>query len=190
MSQRRTTNARGRNGQQAEILERTFGDLGVRDARRDLRVPIKAIDVRKGEPRNPEKCALAQACIREFDSSAAVIYVTRAYVDVLDEDGVRWVERFVLSPASRAIVELFDREDRDAIPKDGRLLVLSAPKPGESLDADCERQRKRREAIRRGEYTPVAGRGQQNRSKGRDLPLRSGTGHWQMIQRREGSEAA
>lgn len=179
--ERRTNTKLGRDPQHGAALHRTFGDLEVIDARHDMRIPVKAVDERKGKRGNPGECAIAQACKRELNSSAVVIYKTRAYVDVLGDDGVRRVERFFLTSAARALVEAFDRGH--PIPVDGRWFVLRKPAPGKTLDADVHRQRRRRAAIRKGTYTPANGKPRKRVTEPRDFEVRNGTGHWQMIQK-------
>jgi hypothetical protein len=179
---KRTPKSRGRSDRQNAVLDRTFGDLEVRDADDDLRVQITAADVRKGKRKDPSRCALAQACAREYGSTAAVFFKTCAYVDVVDEDGVRRVERFVLSSEARKLVEEFDRGQQ--VLSGGRLMVLKAPSRGRSLDHQLRQSRAHRRAIRRGEYTPkLASRGDARHAETepRDVEVRSGKGQWQMI---------
>jgi hypothetical protein len=176
---------KGRSAEQAEALRRTYGDLEVRDATHDLRIPITSNDVKKAERKNPERCALAQACMREFASSAAVFFKSRAYVDLVNEDGVRRVERFIMGPEAREVVEAFDRGK--PVPTGGRWLVLKAPTPGTTLRADRQRNKRRKRALRKGEITPKPGRnGASKRGTPRDLEVRNGTGQWQMIQQKRG----
>jgi hypothetical protein len=169
---------RGRSNSQSEVLHRTFGDLEIGDAESDVRVSIIPPDVKGATRGDPTDCAIAHGLRREFHSSAAVVFKTIAYVDILGEDGVRRVERFCLSAASRAVVEAFDRGE--PVPADGRHLVLKAPSPGRTLDASLKSQRKRRTAIQRGTYTPNPAIVQSARNKARDLEVRSGSGQWQM----------
>lgn len=165
-----------------DALHRTFGDLEVRDAKDDLRVAIHQGDVAKGKRKDPENCALAQACMREFDSTAAVFFKSRAYVDVLGEDGVRRVERFVLSPEARKIVASFDGGRR--VPAGGRLIVLSAPAPSETLNDQLRRYHKRQKALRKGEIDPSTRKGPSTpRIQPKDVDVRNGAGQWQMIRR-------
>lgn len=181
---KRTPRSRGRSDRQNAVLNRTFGDLEVRDADDDLRVQITAGDVKKGKRKDPTRCALAQACAREYGSTAAVFFKTCAYVDVVDEDGVRRVERFVLSSEARKLVEEFDRGQQ--VLSGGRLMVLKAPSPGRSLDHQLRQSRAHRRAVRKGEYTPklVSREGSSTRhaeTEPRDVEVRSGKGQWQMI---------
>ncbi len=187
---KRTPKSRGRSGPQNAVLDRTFGDLEVRDAGDDLRIQITAADVKKGKRKDPTRCALAQACAREYGSTAAVFFKTCAYVDVLDEDAVRRVERFILSSEARKVVEDFDRGQQ--VLSGGRLMVLKAPSSGRTLDHQLRHSRKHRQAVRRGEYAPKIstrpsrGSGKPARqveTPPRDMEVRSGKGQWQMIQR-------
>lgn len=186
MTKNRTTKSRGRSGQQSAVLDRTFGDLEVRDAEDDLRVQITAGDVKKGKRKDPTRCAMAQACAREYGSTAAVFFKTCAYVDVVDEDGVRRVERFVLSSEARKLVEGFDRGQQ--VLSGGRLMVLKAPSKARSLDHQLSQSRAHRRAVRKGEYTPKltrrgGGSARSAETEPRDVEVRSGKGQWQMIQR-------
>jgi hypothetical protein len=185
------TKGKGRSAEQADALQRTYGDLEVRDAKADLRIPVIAEDVKKAKRRDPERCVLAQACMREFASSAVVFFKSRAYVDLVGDDGVRRVERFIVNGAAREVVEAFDREE--PVPAGGRWLVLKAPGKSMTLDAQRKLNRQYRAAVRRGEYTPArldAGYSPRKRSTPRDLEVRNGQGQWQMLKRREDETAA
>jgi hypothetical protein len=178
-------NGKGRSAEQGDALIRTYGDLEVRDAKNDLRIPIIAEDVKRADRKDPERCVLAQACMREFASSAVIFFKSRAYVDLVGDDGVRRVERFIMTTAAREVVAAFDRGE--PVPAGGRWLVLRAPTKSTTLEADRKRDRRRRAALRKGTYVRADGNGNGTpRGVPRDLEVRNGTGQWQMLkQRRE-----
>lgn len=172
----------GRSRQQKEMIHRSFGDLPLREASADLRVPVTQEDFEGADRKDPEHCVLAQACIREFDSSAVVFLKSVAYLDILGDDGERVVERFMVSPQARAVIEGFDRGE--SIPADGRWVTLKKPNPSETLDAKYRNrkksERRRREALRKGSIDlPSFTR---TYSKPLDFEVRNGRGRIQMIQ--------
>jgi hypothetical protein len=156
------------------MINRFYGDLPVGDSDDDLRMPLDEVDKRKGVRGDPAKCAVALGLSRYFGATAALVFKTVAYVDILGEDGVRRVERFKLSKASQATVEAFDRGE--PIPADGRALVLKAPSSGERLDAKLKRSRRREKALK-GDYRGPA---KKPRPAPKDMKVRNGSGQWQM----------
>ena len=176
-----TRNHRGRaTKEQAEALQRTYGDMEVRDADNALRVTLLPQDRAAGKPNDPAHCQLAQACRREFGSEAVVFFRRYAYVDVKGDDGVRRVERFFLSDAAQAVVRAFDLGEDT--PEDGRMLTLLPPTPGTRLEHKRVRDRERRQAMRDGTYTPAKRKRAKRSRSGQPeaVKVRSGKGQWQM----------
>lgn len=180
---------RGVKKRQKEALSRAFGDLEVHDAQADIRIPVTREDVERAEKKNPERCVLAQSCMREFGSSAAVFFKSRAYVDVVGPNGKRVVERFTVGPDARAIIESFDRDE--PFPAEGQWLTLRKPQPSETLDYKYEERKRRearqREAIRKGTFVPKPGYARDSYSEPRGLEVREGRGQVQMIQAKKRS---
>jgi hypothetical protein len=108
-----------------EII-RLWGDCPVVDALKDLRIFILPEDLEKAKPKDPAYCVFARACRRTFKSRKVLFYRTVAYVEMPTEDGSRVVERFMMPPSMRQLVESFDR-GKPTIPEAG--FVLLAPQP-------------------------------------------------------------
>jgi hypothetical protein len=124
---RRVTRAKGKDRAAREI-ERLWGDLEVVDAKKDLRIFIRPEDVKKATRKDPGACVFAQACRRCFGATKVLIFRSVAYVELPDEGGARKVERFVLHPCMRDLVESFDR-GKGVIPDRGFLLKAPSPPP-------------------------------------------------------------
>jgi hypothetical protein len=75
-----------------------------------LRVEVTRADIEKGEPMNPNACAIARACIRQVkDVVAAKVHKGRLYLKF--ESQLRWKKWHVPEYATREIVA-FDRGGR------------------------------------------------------------------------------
>jgi hypothetical protein len=98
-----------RNTKSLEEIKRHWGDLEVIDAQKDLRVFIQPEDVRSATVKDPGCCVFAQACKRQFSASKVLFWRSVAYVELPGPHGKRRVERFILSPEMRELVENFDK---------------------------------------------------------------------------------
>lgn len=103
-SYRRSVSDRG-----ADAIERLWGGMPVRDARKDLRIVPTRADVRTAKRGDPEQCVFSQACRRQFGSSQVMFLRGVAYIDLPQEDGSRVVERFLVPPAMRELIVNFDK---------------------------------------------------------------------------------
>jgi hypothetical protein len=128
-----------------EII-RTWGDVPVVDAKKDLRVFMTPEDLKGARIKDPSACVFARACRRMFHATKVLIFRTVAYVELPNEDGSRRVERFVVGPAMRDLIEAFDRGE-GVIPSAG--FTLRAPPKSETLEGlrkeahrQLQRQRK------------------------------------------------
>jgi len=102
MSKNATTSNYGAGG---AALRKAFGpDIEIVDATSPLRVQPNQEDIRSAIAGDPMNCVLSRACQRSFGSKAVLFLGTVAYVDLLDEDGNRRLERFRIDgPGSRYI---------------------------------------------------------------------------------------
>jgi hypothetical protein len=82
----------------------TLDGLPVYDATEPLIIEIIKADIHARDRKNPEKCALAQACKRELHVTEARAYLSRLYV----KHGDHWL-RYQLPEAVRQEVASFDR---------------------------------------------------------------------------------
>lgn len=175
----KTRGARNK-GVQGEIFERYFEGLPVRDASIPTRVNVLPEDFDPDARKEPAHCLLANACRRAFGSKAVVFFRTVAYVELVEEDGERVVERFNLPQTTRNIVASYDKGED--VPTDGRLVTLEPPSPGKSL----EHMRKAKRAQRKGEYKSEANRARarkaaKTRAEQEPIDVRDGGGQWQMV---------
>ena len=131
-----------------DAIKRHLGDLEVVDAPADLRVFIQPQDVKSATAKDPGCCVFAQACKRQFSATKVIFWRAIAYVDLPGPDGKRRVERFLLSPAMRDLIENFDRGNKVA---DSAGFQLKAPSPGRTLAGQAEyKTRKKRAALIKG----------------------------------------
>jgi len=82
----------------------TLDGLPVYDATEPLIIEIVKADIRSRDRKNPEKCALAQACKRELHVTEARAYLSRLYI----KHGDHWL-RYQLPETVRTEVASFDR---------------------------------------------------------------------------------
>ena len=74
------------------------------DAPESLTIPVEAIDCTKGRKKSPDRCALAQACIRHQIAEGAIIGMSTSYL--IDKDTAY---RFKTSPSLGREITSFDR---------------------------------------------------------------------------------
>jgi hypothetical protein len=181
-----------RNTRSLEEIKRHWGDLEVIDARKDLRVFIQPEDVRSATVKDPGCCVFAQACKRQFAASKVLFWRSVAYVELPGPDGKRRVERFILSPEMRDLIENFDKGNTVA---DVAGFELKKPRPSYTLAGKIRKNRawkeKRRKALLQGtalgsrRSTPGAKKGSQGDGKYSkpalvvDLEVRDGKGRVQ-----------
>jgi hypothetical protein len=127
----------------ANTIRNLWGKTPVRDAKHDLRVMILPEDCKKATRKDPACCVFAQACLRSFGAPRAIFFRTVAYVEIPDESGKMWAERFVLPPEMRSLVEAFDRGE-EIIPKAG--FLLSAPRGQKRSEVQHAKRKRIREA--------------------------------------------
>lgn len=82
----------------------TLEGLPVYDADKPIVIEIIKADIRHRDRKNPEKCALAQACKRELHVTEAKAYLSRLYI----KHGDHWL-RYMLPESVRMEVASFDR---------------------------------------------------------------------------------
>ena len=167
------------NNKTNDEIKRHLGDLEVVEAPKDLRVFIQPEDVKTATAKDPGCCVFAQACKRQFAATKVVFWRAVAYVDLPGPDGKRRVERFLLSPEMRDLIENFDKGNKVA---ESAGFELKAPSPGRTLAGQSEyKKRKKKAALIKGTRTSLK-RGMQGRgaySKPAivvDLEVRNGSG--------------
>ncbi len=119
-------------------IRRTWGDVDVVDADKDLRVFIAPEDVKAATKKDPGYCVFAQACRRLFHTTKVLFFRQVAYIEMPNESGVRRVERFVMGKSMRNLIESFD-QGKGVIPEGG--FLLRAPTPAHRLDIKAARGR-------------------------------------------------
>lgn len=159
------------------LVRRTWGNVPVVDAKRELRVMILPVDVEKATRKDPGCCVFAQACIRSFGATKVLFYRTVAYVELPKEDGTSQVERFVMPKAMRDLIANFDM-GKEVIPKAG--FVLRPPAKSDSIDTEREKSRLYRENNKRkkllGEATGHGGTRRNPSPVLHVMEVRNGTG--------------
>lgn len=109
--------------QRKEEIMQTINRVPVIDARRPATITIKPLDVRRGDKKDPGKCAAARACLHDMHAIAARVHVGRTYVELPVKLARRygaktrsnarrvWV-RFRTPPALRTEIVSFDRANK------------------------------------------------------------------------------
>ena len=160
-------------------IKRHLGDLEVVEATTDLRLFIRPEDVKTATAKDPGCCVFAQACKRQFAATKVVFWKAVAYVDLPGPDGKRRVERFLLSPRMRDLIENFDRGNKVT---DCAGFELKAPSPARTIAGQLEyKKRKKQEALIKGTTTAqkrgIQGQGAYSRPAiVIDLEVRNGSG--------------
>jgi hypothetical protein len=88
--------------------QRMFQGLPVREGRGDILVQPTKSDIIKAMPHDPENCAYAICLKRMLDTSRVFVYTTVAYVETMDEKGMRIMERYLVKNHAHAWVQKFD----------------------------------------------------------------------------------
>lgn len=140
-------NGQGRSKAQNEVLDRFFKGLPVKEATTPLYIVANSQDAKRAVQGDPEACALAQSCKRLFDSTAALFFRSRAYIDLPDTKGKRAVHRFRLTQETRDAIIEFDATGE--FPPGG--FVLLPFQPSQTLDAQRATERRRKDAVLKGE---------------------------------------
>jgi hypothetical protein len=159
-------------------IRRTWGDVPVVDAAKELRVFIAPEDLEGASPKDPAYCVFARACRRTFHATKVLFFRSVAYVELPDQQGRRRVERFIMGDSMRGLIESFDRGE-GVIPEGG--FVLKVPRPSRTLEVASRARAGRKAAARRRlegrrEATEVGKDGHREGPVLVDLSVRSGTG--------------
>jgi hypothetical protein len=162
-----------------ETLEHHWKGLPLVDATEPLRMTLTVEDIASATRENPGCCALANCCSRSFGSRKVAFYRTKAFVELVDEDGNPRVERFDIDKRARAVIANFDA---GKVVNAGMVKLLP-PRPSERLGARSNakkslRERKATEAAKQG-IPAMKPRKKKRRNGWRNLVaafVRSGTG--------------
>lgn len=132
-----------------ELVRRWFEGLEVIEAKDPLRIQPNQDDIVGAIASNPAKCVFSRACKRQWESTKVMFFGTVAYIDLLDDDGKRHVERFTIPRKARAYIREFD-EGKVTVPKGFTLLP---PAPNETIEGKRKRAEKCRPALLKGKAT-------------------------------------
>lgn len=88
--------------------ERYFQGLPVREGRGDILVQPTKNDIKQAVRYDPERCAYACCLRRMLETSRVFVYTTVCYIEVLDEKGDHWMERYVITDHAHAYIQRFD----------------------------------------------------------------------------------
>jgi hypothetical protein len=125
----------------AKHLHTQFGDLPIVEAKEPLRLqPIRA-DVEGAIMKDPCACVFARCAQRQFGATRMVFWKSIAYVDLVGKDGIRRIERFLVTPTMMRLIERFDRGEPI---EEGRAFILNPPSAHSTRHAAKMYTRKRR----------------------------------------------
>lgn len=123
-----------RRGRPLDNIRAEFGRLEIVDATEPLRLQPGPCDVIGAVQKDPTSCVFAKCARRMFGSEKVLFWKTSAYIDLVGPDGIRRVNRFLISAPMIDLAKSFDRGE----PFDeGRAFILRPPTPSNTL----ERQR-------------------------------------------------
>lgn len=104
----------------------------VVDANYRMAVLVTPEDIKKGDRKKPNACAVALACVRQLDAESAVVNLTRTYI----EFPKRWV-RFATPASVRTEIVAFDQGGKFTPGQ----YVMSPPAPTQRSGAATKRVR-------------------------------------------------
>jgi len=106
-------------------VREVFGDsLEIIDALWPIRIQPTPEDVKGAVAKDPDNCVFARTCKRMFGSTALRFWKGCAYADMIEEDGIRKINRFLVTKKVRMQTAAFDRGDPLPI---GQAIVLWPP---------------------------------------------------------------
>lgn len=142
--------------------------LPVIDSKFTFLITPNAEDIKKGVRGDHSRCMYCQSCMRQHGCSLVYITRTRAYMELPDENGKLYLQRFMLSSPAKVKIKDFDTYDH--VPP--HAVVFLAPYGSHTLEAQNRTQRawRRRVLAERLGPTPVPKKayivGQKVRGKG------------------------
>jgi hypothetical protein len=90
-------------------LEKAFGkDCEIVEAKEPLRLIPLTCDGDGAEPKSPFNCGFVHTAQRQLNSKGAVFWKSVAYIDFVDEDGIRRVHRYGIPQKTQAKMAAFD----------------------------------------------------------------------------------
>ena len=87
-----------------EVVRRWFEGLEVIEATEMLRIQPNEDDIVDAIASNAELCVFSRACKRQWNATKVMFFGTVAYIDLLDYEGKRHVERFTIPKKARAYI--------------------------------------------------------------------------------------
>jgi hypothetical protein len=157
---------------------RFWHGVEVREANEPLRIIVRPEDVVGAKKKDWQNCAFAKACKRLYGSTKVAFFHCVAYIELKDEKGKAWVERYQMPRTMREKVEHFDKTGE--MPEGG--FTLKAVGESYKLDSKAAVDRKRRErkhkrgAARRPEPAILGEAKTRRQAKPKEVDWRIGTG--------------
>src|SRR5262245_2431858 len=116
---------------------RTWEGIPVRDSERELWIFPTQQDITAAIPKDEQFCVFANTCRGVYGSTRVIFLRTTAYVELLDEQGQKIIERFQLGDKTKRAIAEFDKTG----PAQPGGYLLSAPRPSLRLEQKSERYR-------------------------------------------------
>jgi hypothetical protein len=91
-----------------KIKERLFSGMPVREARAPMHVQPNRDDIRGATREDPENCAFARCLKRTLDCQNVFVFSSIAYIETLDEQGKRLMERYSVKKYAKEYLLKFD----------------------------------------------------------------------------------
>lgn len=126
-----------------EYIRTVFGDnIEIVEAAIPLRVQPTKLDVEGASPKDPNNCVFNRTIKRMYGSQVAIFWKKVAYIDLPGTDGVRRVNRFLVSRNATQQLSDFDRGKPF---KEGMAIMLDATPKHQTLKIK-RKQKKVRQA--------------------------------------------
>jgi len=152
---------------------RFWDGVEIREAETPLRVMALPVDVDGAKRKDWGNCVFAKACKRLFGSTRVAFFRRTAYVQLKDETGKDYVERYSMPDAMRAQIETFDKTGK--MPPGG--FVLRPVLPSERLPTKAQRERESKARKKSKGKAVISGTKRENKkSAPLHLDWRTGTG--------------
>ena len=124
---------------------RFWKGVEIKEATTPLRVVTIEDDATGAKQKDWSECVFARACKRLFNSTSVAFFRSIAYVEILDESGKPYVERYQMDTKIRDQIEKFDKTGK--MPPGG--FVLKPPRPSYTLNDKIKRNAKARKKAKK-----------------------------------------
>jgi hypothetical protein len=125
-----------------EYIHKVFGeDVEITDAKYPLLIQPSPDDLVGADPKDPGNCVLVHTVRRQHGAQMLIVWKKVAYCDLIGTDGVRRVNRLMVTKDATKLISDFDNGKPFEI---GRAIVFDAPSKAQTLKAGRKRLKARK----------------------------------------------